>query len=156
VDDGARRDLSTIGVFTLVGLPYVWIIPVGAGDGSLRAAFSRTARGWLLVTQVALAVANRRNGVLGLREPDLVAIAWLALLVAFALGIAGHRRRCLPHRRGEPEEPGLAGALGVVGYRLAMLASGALALFWSPGRGGSRSGVAQHLSAYGALMGGRG
>src|SRR5258708_24844168 len=66
---------------------------------------------------------------------DLVAIAWLALFVAFASAsqdiVVDAYRTDVSSR----EERGLAGALGVVGYRLAMLASGALALVLVAGSG---------------------
>src|SRR5258708_9090371 len=66
---------------------------------------------------------------------DLVAIAWLALFVAFASAsqdiVVDAYRTDVASR----EERGLAGALGVVGYRLAMLASGALALVLVAGSG---------------------
>src|SRR6202165_3446477 len=66
---------------------------------------------------------------------DLAAIAWLALFVAFASAsqdiVVDAYRTDVASR----EQRGIAGALGVVGYRLAMLASGALALVLVVGSG---------------------
>src|SRR5260370_35618292 len=66
---------------------------------------------------------------------NLTAIAWLALFVAFAsasqdIVVDAYRTDVVSR-----EERGLAGALGVVGYRLAMLVSGALALVLVAGSG---------------------
>src|SRR5438309_8398160 len=76
-------DLSTIGVFTLVGLPYVWKFLWAPAMDRFVPPFLGRRRGWLLVTQVALAVGIAGMAFLSPRT-DLVAIAWLALLVAIA------------------------------------------------------------------------
>src|SRR5256712_5210417 len=127
-------DLSTIGVFTLVGLPYVWKFLWAPAMDRFVPPFLGRRRGWLLVTQVALAVGIAGMAFLSPRT-DLVAIAWLALLVAFASAsqdiVVDAYRTDVAIR----EERGPAGALGVVGYRLAMLASGALALVLVAGSG---------------------
>src|SRR5438132_4294072 len=91
-------------------------------------------RGWLLVTQLALAAGIAAMAFLSPRS-DLVAIAWLALFAAFAsasqdIVVDAYRTEVV--RRGER---GLAGALGVVRYRLATLVSGALALALGAGSG---------------------
>src|SRR5438876_4216631 len=119
-------DLSTIGVFTLVGLPYVWKFLWAPAMDRFVPPFLGRRRGWLLVTQVALAVGIAGMAFLSPRS-DLAAIAWLALFVAFAsasqdIVVDAYRTDVASRERG------LAGALGVVGYRLAMLVSGALAL----------------------------
>src|SRR4030088_563721 len=111
-------DLSTIGVFTLVALPYVWKFLWAPAMDRFVPPFLGRRRGWLLVTQLALA-----SGIAGMAflspRTDLVAIAWLALFVAFAsagwgglpaprpfsavrLALSGICRRPLLHRRGEP------------------------------------------------------
>src|SRR5260221_2090063 len=127
-------DLSTIGVFTLVGLPYVWKFLWAPGMDRFVPPFLGRRRGWLLLTQVALASWIAGMAFLSPRT-DLVAIAWLALFVAFASAsqdiVVDAYRTDVASR----EERGLAGALGVVGYRLAMLASGALALVLVAGSG---------------------
>src|SRR2546427_7068161 len=127
-------DLSTIGIFTLVGLPYAWKFLWAPAMDRFAPPFLGRRRGWLLVTQVALAVGIAGMAFLSPRT-DLVAIAWLALVVAFASAsqdiVVDAYRTDVASR----EERGLAGALGVVGYRLAMLASGALALVLVAGSG---------------------
>src|SRR2546422_2429937 len=127
-------DLSTIGVFTLVGLPYVWKFLGAPAMDRFVPPFLGRRRGWLLVTQFALVAGIAAMAFLSPRT-DLVAIAWLALLVAFASAsqdiVVDAYRTDVASR----EERGLAGALGVVGYRQAMLASGALALVLVAGSG---------------------
>jgi PAT family beta-lactamase induction signal transducer AmpG len=133
-------DLSTIGIFTLVGMPYTWKFLWAPAMDRFVPPFLGRRRGWLLVTQVALA-----GGIAGMTSltphSELAALAALALLVAFVsasqdIVVDAYRADIAP-----PAERGLAGALGVVGYRVAMLVSGALALIlvagsgWIPGLG---------------------
>ena len=127
-------DLSTIGVFTLVGIPYVWKFLWAPAMDRFVPPFLGRRRGWLLVTQLALAAGIALMAFLSPRA-DLAAIAWVALFVAFAsasqdIVVDAYRTDVVSR-----EERGLAGALGVVGYRLAMLVSGALALVLVSGSG---------------------
>jgi MFS transporter, PAT family, beta-lactamase induction signal transducer AmpG len=126
-------DLSTIGIFTLVGLPYVWKFLWAPAMDRFVPPFLGRRRGWLVLTQLALAAGIAAMAFLS--PSDLVAIAWLALFVAFAsasqdIVVDAYRTDVVSR-----EERGLAGALGVVGYRLAMLVSGALALVLVAGSG---------------------
>src|SRR5256885_3528592 len=134
-------DLSTIGIFTLVGLPYVWKFLWAPAMDRFVPPFLGRRRGWLLLTQLALAAGIAGMAFLSPRS-NLTAIAWLALFVAFAsasqdIVVDAYRTDVVSR-----EERGLAGALGVVGYRPAMLASRALALVlvagsgWVPALGG--------------------
>ena len=127
-------DLSTIGIFTLVGSPYIWKFLWAPAMDRFVPPFLGRRRGWLLVTQLALA-----SGIAGMAflspRTDLAVIAWLALFVAFAsasqdIVVDAYRTDVVSR-----EERGPAGALSVVGYRLAMLASGALALVLVAGSG---------------------
>jgi len=127
-------DLSTIGIFTLVGLPYVWKFLWAPAMDRFVPPFLGRRRGWLLLTQLALAAGIAGMAFLSPRS-NLTAIAWLALFVAFAsasqdIVVDAYRTDVVSR-----EERGLAGALGVVGYRLAMLVSGALALVLVAGSG---------------------
>src|SRR5207248_8782758 len=133
-------NLTMIGLFSLVGLPYglkfIWA-PV---MDRFVPPFLGRRRGWMLLSQLALAAGIAGMAFLSPRS-NLTAIAWLALFVAFAsasqdIVVDAYRTDVVSR-----EERGLAGALGVVGYRLAMLVSGALALVlvagsgWSPALG---------------------
>jgi PAT family beta-lactamase induction signal transducer AmpG len=127
-------DLSTIGIFTLVGLPYVWKFLWAPAMDRFVPPFLGRRRGWLLVTQLALAGGIAAMAFLSPRS-DLALVAWLALFVAFAsasqdIVVDAYRTDVVTR-----EQRGIGGALGVVGYRIAMLVSGALALTLVAGSG---------------------
>lgn len=123
-------DIKTIGLFSLVGLPYtlkfLWsplmdrfVIPV----------FGRR-RGWIAFSQIALigiilgmSVTSPQNG--------LGFLAFLAFCLTFVsatqdVAIDAYRTEVLKER-----ERGMGAAVSVTGYRVAMLVSGALALILS-------------------------
>lgn len=127
-------DLSTIGAFTLVGLPYTWKFLWAPAMDRFVPPFLGRRRGWLLVTQVVLAAGVAAMAFLSPRS-DIAALASLAIFVAFAsasqdIVVDAYRTDVV-----DREQRGPAGALGVVGYRLAMLVSGALALVLVGGSG---------------------
>ena len=120
-------DLSTIGIFTLVGIPYTWKFLWAPAMDRFVPPFLGRRRGWLLVTQVALMAGI---GCMALLSPrtDLAMLAFVAVFVAFAsasqdIVFDAYRTDVVTR-----EQRGIAGALTVVGYRTAMLVSGALAL----------------------------
>src|SRR6516162_7246771 len=76
-------DLSTIGVFTLVGIPYTWKFLWAPAMDRFVPPFLGRRRGWLLVTQAALALGLTMMATLT-PSRDLAAMATLALFVAFA------------------------------------------------------------------------
>jgi MFS transporter, PAT family, beta-lactamase induction signal transducer AmpG len=128
-------DIKTIGVFALVGLPYtfkfVWAPlmdrfepRLGSSGGAMDPG---RRRGWLMVTQVALAVVCF---LLGWTSPKQ-SIAWMgALATALAFLSASQDIVFDAYRNDllEQKERGAGAALSVLGYRLAMLVSGGLAL----------------------------
>lgn len=120
-------DLSTIGFFTLVGIPYTWKFLWAPAMDRFVPPFLGRRRGWLLVTQAALALGIVGIGVLSPRT-DLALMAFLAVFIAFASAsqdiVFDAYRTDIATR----EQRGVAGALTVVGYRIAMLVSGAAAL----------------------------
>jgi MFS transporter, PAT family, beta-lactamase induction signal transducer AmpG len=120
-------DLTTIGFFGLVGLPYtlkfLWaplmdrIVPPCGGR----------RRGWMLITQVSLMITL---GFMAFAQPSihLPAIVGLCLLIAFAsasqdIVLDAYRREYL-----KDEELGIGSSVFVNGYRIGLLASGAMAL----------------------------
>jgi PAT family beta-lactamase induction signal transducer AmpG len=123
----AQVDLTTIGYAGLIGLPYtlkfLWapLLDAWAPPG-----FGRR-RGWLLASQLALAAGLL---AMGLHDPgrDLKTLAALAALVALwsatqDVVVDAYRLEILP-----PERYGAGAAVGILGYRLGMLAAGAAAL----------------------------
>lgn len=133
-------DLSTIGVFTLVGLPYTWKFLWAPNMDRFVPPFLGRRRGWLLITQAALIAGIAAMAFCSPRT-ELTVLAALAVLVAIAsashdIVVDAYRADIAPRA-----ERGLAAAFGVIGYRIAMLVSGALALAivagssWIPGIG---------------------
>jgi PAT family beta-lactamase induction signal transducer AmpG len=122
-----KVDLKTIGIFSLVSLPYtVKFLWSPLMDAYVPPLFGRR-RGWLFVTQMLLALAIAGMAVL---DPALqpMEMATIAFLVAFFsasqdIVVDAYRTDILV-----PEEYGLGSGAYVMGYRLAMLVSGALAL----------------------------
>ena len=120
-------DLSTIGIFTLVGIPYTWKFLWAPAMDRFVPPFLGRRRGWLVVTQVALMAGI---GCMALLSPrtDLAMLALFAVFVAFASAsqdiVFDAYRTDIATR----EQRGIAGALTVAGYRTAMLVSGAAAL----------------------------
>lgn len=125
----AQVDLGVIGWFSLVGLPYtlkfLWsplldsIVPSFFGFGRRR--------GWLFLTQVGLLLAI---AAMSLQQPtqalQLVAVNALAIAILSATqDVAGdaYRTDVL-----QPPEFGIGASTWVLGYRIAILISGSLAL----------------------------
>lgn len=120
-------ELHTIGIFTLVGLPYI-LKPLWAPlmDRYVPPLLGRR-RGWILLTQLALVAGL---GAMAFTSPSEATwmMATLALFVAAAsasqdIAFDAYRTDVL-HAR----ERGLGAAVSVGGYRIAMMVSGALAL----------------------------
>jgi MFS transporter, PAT family, beta-lactamase induction signal transducer AmpG len=117
-------DIRAIGLFALVGLPYTLkFLWSPLFDRYTTPLFGRR-RGWLIVTQVAVAAALV---VLSFAQPSpdhLLYISMAALLVAFFsasqdIVIDAYRRETL-----KEDELGLGSALYVNGYRVGMLLAG--------------------------------
>ncbi len=127
-------DLSTIGLFTLVGLPYTWKFLWAPAMDRFVPPFLGRRRGWLLVTQLALAAGIATMAFLSPRA-DLAMLAALAVFVAFASASQDIVFDAYRTDVARPEQRGLAAAFTVVGYRIAMLTSGAAALVLVAGSG---------------------
>jgi PAT family beta-lactamase induction signal transducer AmpG len=133
---GAGVDIATIGFLSLVGLPYTFKFLWAPLMDRFELPGLGRRRGWLVLTQLALAVAL---WAMASTEPagSTRAFALLAVLVAFVSAsqdvvIDAYRTDVLP-----AAERGLGASLGVLGYRLAMIVSGGLALIWvDPSQGG--------------------
>lgn len=124
----AKVDLATIGFFSLVTLPYslkfVWA-PVM--DRYIPPFLGRR-RGWVLITQIALLIAI---AAMSLHDPrqGLRMLAVNAISIAFFsasqdISLDAYRTDVLQDR-----EMGAGAAVFVLGYRIAMITTGALAFF---------------------------
>jgi PAT family beta-lactamase induction signal transducer AmpG len=123
-------DIKTIGLFSLVGLPYtlkfLWSPLM---DRFVVPIFGRR-RGWIALSQLTLI-----GLILGMSLTSPQNGLWFLALLAFCLtfvsasqdvAIDAYRTEVLRER-----ERGIGAAVSVTGYRVAMLVSGALALILS-------------------------
>lgn len=123
-------DLATIGFFGLVGIPYTFKFLWAPLMDRFEPPLLGRRRGWLALTQLALAVLLWWMGSLSpSATPKLFAIA--AVLVAFLSAsqdvvVDAYRTDLLPE-----EERGLGASVHVFAYRLAMIVSGGIALIWA-------------------------
>ena len=123
-------DLATIGFLTLVGLPYTFKFLWAPLMDRFDLPGLGRRRGWLVLTQLALAGALLALSLASPKE-GIRLFALLAVTVAFISAsqdvvIDAWRTDVLP-----PAERGLGASLNVMGYRLAMIVSGGLALIWT-------------------------
>ncbi len=121
-------DLKTIGFFSLVGQAYVFKFLWSPAMDRYTPPFLGRRRGWLIITQILLLIAIAAMGFL---EPStqLRWMAALAVIIAFCsasqdIVFDAWKTDVLP-----PVERGAGAAISVLGYRLAMLVSGGLALW---------------------------
>ena len=124
----AKVDLTTIGFFSLVTLPYslkfVWA-PV---MDRYVPPFLGRRRGWVLITQIllllAIAAMSLHHPQQGLRMLAINAIAITFFSASQDISLDAYRTDVLQDR-----EMGAGAAVFVMGYRVAMITTGALAFF---------------------------
>lgn len=123
-------DIKTIGIFALVGLPYtVKFLWSPMMDRFVPPLLGRR-RGWMIITQIALILGIAAMAFNSPKQAPLL-IAAFALIVAFSsasqdIVVDAYRTDVLREK-----ERGAGAAVFVMGYRIAMLVSGALALILS-------------------------
>ena len=120
-------DIMTIAWFSWIGIPYLLKFLWSPLMDRYVPPFLGRRRGWMLLTQLAL-VAGIAGMAISPPNANLWLLGCLALWVAFAsasqdIVIDAYRTDLLP-----AAERGMGAAVSVLGYRLAMLASGGLAL----------------------------
>ncbi|MFO7604686.1 MAG: AmpG family muropeptide MFS transporter [Desulfurivibrionaceae bacterium] len=120
-------DLKTIGLFSLVGIPYTWKFVWSPIMDRYIPPFLGRRRGWMLITQVFLLLSMVSMGFF---DPvnSIWLIAALATTVAFFSAsqdvvLDAYRRELLPE-----EELGLGNSMYVNGYRAAVFIPGGLGL----------------------------
>jgi PAT family beta-lactamase induction signal transducer AmpG len=126
----AGLDIAAIGLLSIVGLPYTFKFLWAPLMDRFELPGLGRRRGWIVLTQLALA------GVLWLlaaTSPTEAtrAFALIAVAVAFVSAsqdvvIDAYRTDLLP-----AAERGMGASLNVMGYRLAMIVSGGVALIWT-------------------------
>lgn len=123
-------DLTTIGIFGLVGVPYTFKFLWAPLMDRFEPPFLGRRRGWLVVTQFLVALALWWIAQL---SPSITPnfFALVAVLVAFLSAsqdiiVDAYRTDVLPE-----EERGLGASVYVFGYRLGMILSGGISLIWA-------------------------
>ena len=132
-------DVATIGFLSLVGLPYTFKFLWAPLMDRFELPGLGRRRGWLVLTQLALAgallwmAATSPTGAT--RGFALVAVLVAFLSASQDVVIDAYRTDLLA-----ASERGLGASMGVLGYRLAMILSGGIALIWvDPTQGGGWS-----------------
>jgi len=122
--------IATIGFLALVGMPYTFkFLWAPLMDRFEPPLFGRR-RGWLVITQLSLAVVIYYLSTLVFAEtPQLFALC--ALLLAFLsasqdIVIDAYRTDLLVEN-----ERGIGASMSVLGYRMGMILSGGVALIWA-------------------------
>ena len=126
----ANVDITTIGLFSLVGLPYALKFIWSPIMDRYVPPFLGRRRGWIFLTQIGLVITI---AALGFCDPQLTPqyMAFFAVCVAFFsasqdIAIDAYRIEVL-----DENELGAGASVYVMGYRIAMIVSSALALILS-------------------------
>jgi PAT family beta-lactamase induction signal transducer AmpG len=129
-------DIATIGFLSIVGLPYTFKFLWAPLMDRFELPWLGRRRGWLVLTQLALAGAL--VVMAGVSPTGATrSFALIAVLVAFISAsqdvvVDAYRTDVLA-----AHERGMGSSLSVLGYRLAMILSGGVALIWvDPTQGG--------------------
>jgi PAT family beta-lactamase induction signal transducer AmpG len=123
-------DLRTIGIFSLVGIPYAIKFLWSPLMDRFVPPWLGRRRGWIIITQILLMLGISAMAFSSPSQFPLM-LAVLALIVAFSsasqdIVVDAYRTDILKEK-----ERGAGAAVFVMGYRIAMLVSGALALILS-------------------------
>lgn len=123
-------DIKTIGLFSLVGLPYALKFLWSPLMDRFVPPFLGRRRGWMIVTQLILIAFIAMMGFFN-PSSHLVMVAFLAVAVAFFsasqdIVLDAYRTETL-----EAVERGAGAGVWIMGYRIAILVSGAVALILS-------------------------
>ncbi|MBA2688107.1 MAG: AmpG family muropeptide MFS transporter [Gemmatimonadaceae bacterium] len=122
----AKVDLTTIGLFSLVALPYSLKFLWAPLLDRFVPPFLGRRRGWLLITQILLIIAI---GAMSTHNPQvgLQMLAVNAFIIAFLsasqdIAVDAYRTDVLDHR-----EMGAGASVWVMGYRIALIVTGSFA-----------------------------
>lgn len=129
-------DIATIGFLSLVGMPYTFKFLWAPLMDRFDLPIASRRRGWLVLSQLLLAGALF---VLSQTSPagSIRVFALLAATVAFLSASHDVVNDAYRTDMMKPAERGLGASLNVMGYRLAMILSGGIALIWTdPAQGG--------------------
>ena len=123
-------DIATIGFLGLVGVPYTFKFLWAPLMDRFELPLLGRRRGWLVLTQLALAAALYWMASISPAQTPLLFAAAAVTLAFFSASqdvvIDAYRTDVL-----EPNERGLGASMSVFGYRIAMILSGGIALIWA-------------------------
>ncbi len=122
-------DIATIGFLTLVGLPYTFKFLWAPLMDRFEPPFLGRRRGWLVLTQLALAAALLAMSA----APPASALGTFALLAGLVAMLSASQDVVVDAYRADllpASERGMGSSLTVLGYRLAMILSGGIAFIW--------------------------
>jgi len=119
-------DLATIGLFTIVTLPYTWKFLWAPLVDRYRLPFLGRRRGWMLVSQILLLLTIVQFGALNPAQ-DLSVIVWLVFATSLFSAtqdilLDAYRRELL-----SDDELGTGNSIFVNAYRISSLVPGSLA-----------------------------
>ncbi len=125
-DEGV--DLASIGLVSLIGMPYV-LKPLWAPLlDRYKLPFLSRRKGWMVLFQALVVICIFGLSMTNPKANLYIVCVWAFLIALFSASqdivLDAYRREILPD-----EELGLGSSLYVTGYRLAMLVSGAFALY---------------------------
>lgn len=127
-DEGV--DLTTIGMVSLIGLPYVFKFLWAPILDRFKLPYFSRRKGWMILFQTLLVLSIVGLSFSSPKTNLNIVLFWAFLIALFSASqdvvIDAYRREILPD-----EELGLGSSLYVTGYRLAMLVSGSFALILS-------------------------
>ncbi len=123
----SKVDLGTIGMVSLIGLPYTIKFVWSPFLDRFRVPFLGRRKGWMVVFQALLVAAIFALSLVNPTE-NLMLVGIIATMIAFFsasqdIALDAYRREILPD-----EELGFGSSVYVTGYRLGMLVAGAGAL----------------------------
>ncbi|MCX5846442.1 MAG: MFS transporter [Deltaproteobacteria bacterium] len=123
-------DIKTIGLYSLVGLPYAFKFLWSPLMDRFVPPFLGRRRGWMIITQLLLILTISTMGFFNPASMPIL-IATMAVALAFFsasqdIVLDAYRTEYL-----KPEERGAGAGVWIMGYRVALLVSGALALILS-------------------------
>ena len=123
-------DIKTIGLYSLVGLPYAFKFLWSPLMDRYVPPFFGRRRGWMMITQVALIITI---SAMGFFNPSSMPILLATMAVALAFFSASQDIVLDAYRTEylKPEERGAGSGVWIMGYRIAILVSGAVALILS-------------------------
>lgn len=124
-DEGT--DLATIGRFALVGLPYTAKFLWSPFLDSVQPPFWGRRRGWAILTQIALVVAIAAMAFAS-PKTHIHELIFIAIALAFFSASQDIVTDAFRTELVAKDQMGKAAGIYVMGYRLAMLVSGAAAL----------------------------